>query len=121
MRIVFAAGGVFATILGYYFVDLRTTLLAHPFWSPWGIILGVALAIGLAALVPRAAYWQGLTALLAALGAGVLSWNGRADFAASYADDTLAGQYWYFGYHALLFLAAFGLMRLAICWLNKPD
>lgn len=100
-----------AFVMGAYALDRQMLWLAHPIWQIWGVAAAVLIGAGLAALLPGNARWQGLMAGFFALVAGYLSWAGKADFAASYAEDALAGRYWYIGYHAMLLLAGFGLTR----------
>ncbi|MEX0968991.1 MAG: hypothetical protein WD046_00950 [Paracoccaceae bacterium] len=104
---------VLVLVLGLYMLDRSQLWLGHPIWSPLGIVIGVVIAALSAAILPANARWQGVMALFFAGVAGYLSAAGKADFAASYAEDALAGRYWFFGYQAMLYLAAFGLVRLA--------
>ena len=74
---------------------------AHPWWSArvgWvGAGIGVAALVGLRALRarPAAVLAAGLVALAAA---GLAAHYGKAAFVASYADNHLAGRFWFFGW-----------------------
>ena len=82
---------------------LTETLGAHPFWAisvAWiGVPIGLVLALtsktlGVAWLL-RVAFF-----LLCVVAAYALAALGKERFAASYAEDRLAGQMWYFGWVA---------------------
>lgn len=96
--------------------DITPALGAHPWWGikviwiglPIGLILAVsAWATGWGRR-PRLIGFGALT--LAAFG---LAHFGKTRFAASYAEDALAGQIWYFGWIATCALMAAMLASLA--------
>ena len=72
---------------------------AHPFWSVKIAWIGVPLGLLLALLVRRQPWVTRLVAFSAALVASSLAAHfGRLRFAASFADDRLAGQFWFYGW-----------------------
>ena len=92
-----------------YGLDLPKMLGAHPWWS--GNVIAIGLPVGLA--LALALNWTGLAAAwrvgamgLAMLGAFAFASVGKARFAASYAEDALAGQMWFFGWIATCAFAA---------------
>ncbi|NNE80122.1 MAG: hypothetical protein HKN18_07595 [Silicimonas sp.] len=81
---------------------LSQSLGAHPFWSVNVAWLGVPLGL-LIAFLFRTRRWLlriGVFAVLLAA-AGLTAHWGRLGFAASFAEDKLAGQFWYFGWIAV--------------------
>jgi hypothetical protein len=76
-----------------------STLGAHPFWSELtapalGVIVG---AFGYGLGLWR--YRQGLVAMSAVLGMSIAAAHfGKRVFVASYADNALAGDFWFFGW-----------------------
>lgn len=97
------------------FLGLSLALGAHPFWTtsiavigaPVGAVLGIVLRYG---------SWSGA---LPALVGGVLTavaygtaHLGKTRFAASFAEDAVAGQMWYFGWIATAAFAALTLTLL---------
>tara|TARA_R110002049_G_scaffold4718_12_gene33444 strand:+ start:1930 stop:2409 length:480 start_codon:yes stop_codon:yes gene_type:complete len=102
------------------FTGLWVPFLAHPFWASQGALVGglIGAAAGIVLGQGRVwALWAGLV-LLAATGAITL--YGKAEFAASYAEDAVAGKIWYFGYFATMAALAFTLCRLLMA-LKQPD
>lgn len=94
------AGGV--VIIGAYY-GITRSLGAHPFWDTKIALIGAPIGLGLA-FVLRALKWRWVTRLfvflLALAIAGTAAHQGRLQFAASYAENQLAGQFWYFGWIA---------------------
>ncbi len=86
---------------------------AHPFWARRVVYLGVPIGLILAWLMRRARVGRagrlGLYLVGTAGFFALTSW-GKMRFAASFAEDTLAGQVWYVGWIAT---AAFGTALLA--------
>lgn len=108
-----------ALFLGQFF-GLWVPFLAHPFWALQGALIGGAIGVVAGLLLGQRrgwALWAGLV-LLAATGGITL--YGKAGFAASYAEDALAGKIWYFGYFATMAALAFTLSRLLLA-LKQPD
>ncbi|WDR06370.1 hypothetical protein PSQ90_02570 [Devosia rhodophyticola] len=103
-------------ILGYS--GIVTFLGAHPFWAQstsWiGAIAGAAVALVLLWFrVPRMLA-LGLAGVVL-LAAGLAAYFGKAEFVASYAENGLAGRFWYIGWMvglgALTSLIAVGVGR----------
>ena len=88
---------------------------AHPFWARQVVYLGVPVGLILAWLVRRIGMGRtgrlGLYILGTAAFFALASW-GKMRFAASFAEDTLAGQFWYFGWIATAALGTALLARL---------
>jgi hypothetical protein len=113
---------VAATIAGIVLVVVglsgaTAALGAHPWWAAkvvWiGLAFGLGLGLGAAAL---GAGWR-LRAIAgaAALGcAGLAAVLGKAVFAASYAENALAGRFWYLGWIGLATAAALLLSALVV-------
>ena len=72
---------------------------AHPFWSVKIAWIGVPIGLILAFLI-RSRPWSKRVGLFAVLlaGAAAAAHYGRLAFAASFAENALAGQAWYFGW-----------------------
>lgn len=100
-------------------LDLPKALGAHPWWSGdvllYGGLPGVVLSLALlwftGRRVPVAAGFTVLTAL-----AWATATVGQMRFAASYAEDALAGQAWFFGWIATALCAAAALTALGRTW-----
>lgn len=93
---------------------------AHPFWAVQTGIVG-AIGGGIAfALLRWAGAGAGRLILIGAfglIGAGLAAYFGKQAFVASYAENALAGRFWYFGWFALAGAAVVGLgglIRLAL-------
>lgn len=87
-----------------YATDLTQTLGAHPWWAVRVIWIGVCLGLLISAMlwglrVPYLIRLSGLIPLT--LAAIAITYTGKIRFAASFAEDTLAGQMWYFGWMAI--------------------
>lgn len=88
----------FVVLLAAYW-GLSRALGAHPFWSVKIAWIGVPLGLLLALLFRRQAWTRRLTLFGAALIlTGLAAHFGRLRFAASFADDRLAGQFWFYGW-----------------------
>ncbi len=99
---------VFCAALAYA-TNLPHLLGAHPWWSQSVILIGLPIGVILAGIFARTGVGH-LTQLLittglAGLSFGIATW-GKARFAASYAEDVLAGQMWYVGWIATCALTA---------------
>lgn len=84
-------------------LDLAQLLGAHPFWSHSIIMIGLlpGMILGLIIMrLPMNGLSQGLLATALLLLAYWLAGYGKTRFAASYAEDALAGKLWYFGWIA---------------------
>lgn len=99
---------LFAATLAYV-TGLPQILGAHPWWADKVILLGLPIGIGLA----TTAWALGISRRMRLMGFALLTLtafgvahSGKLQFAASYAEDMLAGQAWYFGWIATCALAA---------------
>ncbi len=93
------AGAVFAAMLWLF--DLPLAAGAHPFWAAKVIWIGAP--IGLLAFVISkflSPIQQILISVVLAALALVAAVQGKAIFAASFAENALAGQAWFFGWIA---------------------
>mgnify|MGYP000265312519 CR=1 FL=1 len=86
-----------AVPIGLAYLGLTKTLGAHIWWDVKTIVIGAPFGVALAFLpLPRALRLFGCLAIaLLAFGAAKY---GQTQFAASYAEDALAGKLWYFGW-----------------------
>ncbi|MEJ1998991.1 MAG: hypothetical protein P8X51_12310 [Maritimibacter sp.] len=86
------------------FLGLPEALGAHPWWAVKsgviGSVIGAAAVIGWRLLFKnaRGITWIALAGLIAAGFSAVL---GKQEFAASYAENALAGRFWFFGWIAI--------------------
>jgi hypothetical protein len=101
-------------------LGLFTAFGAHPWWAArvgWtGAGIGALLVLALHAVGVRPA-GRTLLAALALAEAAWIAWTGKARFAASYAEDALAGRMWHFGWIAIAASATLllaGLLALAL-------
>ena len=78
---------------------LSRALGAHPFWSVKVALIGVPIGLAAALLFRRMAWTRRLAGFLCLLiMTGLAAHFGRLRFAASFAEDQLAGQFWFFGW-----------------------
>ncbi len=83
-------------------IGLPETFGAHPFWARQAGILGTLGGLICYALLRFAGIGPVFLALAATAvltASGLAAHFGKAAFAASYAEDQLAGRLWYFGWH----------------------
>lgn len=82
---------------------ITAKLGAHPWWAAQVVWIGGALGLGLAALLDISGR-AGRFSAMAAMAAGLASWAvaawGKSRFAASFAEDQLAGVFWHYGWIA---------------------
>lgn len=78
---------------------LSRMLGAHPWWDVKTSLIGAALGlVATPILLPASRKWRLLAGLiLLAVAAGAAHY-GKTRFAASFAEDALAGRLWYFGW-----------------------
>ena len=99
-------------VIAAAYLGLTQSLGAHAFWATktaWiGVPIGLVAALALARFgkMPRLVFFAVLL-----VAAGAAAHFGRVEFAASYAENALAGKFWYFGWigvaaTATAFLAA---------------
>ncbi|MGE3739729.1 MAG: hypothetical protein AB7I59_09530 [Geminicoccaceae bacterium] len=103
--------------LGLAYSGLAVRLGAHPWWaqsSAWiGAVAGLVIALGLLR-------FQLNRIAIVAIGAAVVSagaWAahaGKTAFANSYAEDALAGRFWYWGW--ICGLAGLTLVLVTLLW-----
>ena len=88
---------------------------AHPFWARQVVYLGVPIGLILAWIIRRTGIGRtarlGIYLVGTAVFFALAAW-GKMRFAASFADDALAGQVWYFGWIATAALGTALLARL---------
>ncbi len=110
-----AAAGALVLVIGFAWLGGPQALGAHPWWAASvGYIGGAAgvavwLVLTLVRLGPRR---TALAALVVLVAAGVATWIGKTNFAASYAEDALAGRFWYVGW--IVSLAAATVLIAAV-------
>ena len=107
----------------FYATGLTQTLGAHPFWAQKVIWIGVGLGVPLGAIL----WGLGLRKPARLIGVAVLTlaafataYVGKSRFAASYAEDTIAGYMWYFGWMATCVLV-FALISSAVWATRKTN
>lgn len=77
---------------------------AHPWWADQVAFVGIAMGLPAAWLVSRVLPNRSrrLAIVVTALAvSGLVTYFGKARFVASFAEDTLAGRGWYFGWMAV--------------------
>lgn len=80
-------------------IGVSRSLGAHPFWDIKTAVIGAPVGCVLGLALMRLGPAARLTAGLAMLGlAATIARYGKTQFAASYAEDALAGKLWYFGW-----------------------
>ena len=113
------AGALLAAALAVWAAGqagVTVRLGAHPFWAREVPLMGLVLAVPIALV----GFWRpglaGSLALVCLIAGAVSARLGKAAFAASYAENALAGQFWFFGWIVLsggaVALIAVGLARL---------
>jgi len=100
MRILiptFAAALIMAVLVA---LDVAKPLGAHPWWSQNTLMIGAPVGLILATLVVRvsSAVKRLVIAIMFTAVAFAIAKYGQTQFAASYAEDALAGKLWYFGW-----------------------
>ena len=97
--------------------DVAKSLGAHPWWSQKSLLIGAPIGLILAALSSlkiRALPRTFLFTLFTLTAFGIAKY-GQTQFAASYAEDALAGKLWYFGWiitGAMAAAAIFSLVQM---------
>ncbi len=103
---------IFARALSYLFAaavvilaanyGIPKSLGAHPFWSTKIALIGVPVGLVLAVLIRKVSWPRRLGICLIALFlAAVAAHQGRLVFAASFAENHLAGLFWFYGWIAV--------------------
>lgn len=112
------------TLAGFaHLISLPQELGAHPWWADKVIWIGLPIGLALVGLawvlsIPRNLQLVGFT--LFALAAFLAAQGGKTQFAASYAEDLLAGQIWYFGWVVTCALTTAASASL-FCYTRKVD
>ena len=100
-------------------LDLPKALGAHPWWSGevllYGGVPGVILAMVVLWLSKRMFWPAAAFTVLTGMAWGIAT-IGQMRFAASYAEDALAGRAWFFGWIAAALFAAAALTALGRAW-----
>lgn len=98
---ILAAGCAFAIVAGLGAGGVTVALGAHPFWGVKVALIGGAIG-AFSALAWGARLRLGLILSLVVLGVAAVSAHfGKAEFAASYAENDLAGRAWFLGWIAI--------------------
>lgn len=100
LRLFFAAFVIYGCVIFVATLGMLNWLGAHHFWDLTVALLGGPVAVPLLLIAmwrPLAGLSAGL--LAAGLGLGAAAW-GKLAFAASYAENTFAGQCWFLGWIA---------------------
>jgi len=106
---------VTALVMGFAAIGGAEALGAHPWWAARTGLVGAPIGLGLFALAGRIGIGPGrllplaLGGLALAVAAATL---GKARFAASFAEDTLAGRFWFFGWFGVFAMASLALIVL---------
>ena len=112
-RLLAALAGSTILVIGAAQAGLTARLGAHPFWAQSVAWVGVPLGLLLFLLTTR---WnRGRVTLVFAVLAGAslfAAHQGKTTFAASFAENALAGRIWYFGWIAAAGFTAAALATL---------
>lgn len=112
-----AVVGALVVVVGFALIGGSQALGAHPWWAVnVGYIGGAAgtvvwLVLGMIGLGQRRTAFAAAVVLVAA---GIGTWIGKTNFAASYAEDALAGRFWYYGW--IVALAAATVLIAAVLY-----
>ncbi len=103
-------------------LDLPRMFGAHPWWSVKVIWIGLPVGLGFYAAsaslsLSSPVQLVGFTVLTSL--SYIVAVLGKTRFAASYAEDALAGQMWYFGWVGACAFAAAALISLFRYWQQK--
>ena len=105
----------------FYLLDVPTKAGAHPLWADQvlvsGVVIGTILAV---ATTPLPGRLRVIGFSVLAVLSYLVAENGKFRFAESYAEDALAGQLWYFGWHALCIFMVAGVISSSYRQLTKP-
>ena len=103
------------------FVGVNQALGAHPYWAMSTALIGVPFGLVWALIlfrrIPR---WFLILSLASITALGIAAaWYGKTQFAASYAEDVLAGRFWYYGWF-LIPAGVAGLITAVLLPQNNP-
>jgi hypothetical protein len=115
--IAFPLAALLTVAAGWF--GLTQALGAHPFWASKVTLIGAPAGLVIAGIfygfgVPRRVGVVAMSIVTAAALAGAA--KGKAAFAASYAEDQLAGQIWFYGW----IIAAAGFSAALAILVAKP-
>lgn len=103
MRSILTAVVVVAVVIGLAAIGATRALGAHPFWeikiAAIGAPIGALIALIIGYFLDRRGMAAITSAMLAAA-AFTAATLGKARFAASFAEDRIAGKFWYYGWIA---------------------
>lgn len=105
-----------AVLVGAGYLGLSQALGAHPFWAVKVVWIGIgigAVLFGLSRFWAASARVKLPIALALLAGSAGVTILGKARFAASYAEDFVAGRMWFLGWMALV-AAAFLVLALLL-------
>ena len=114
-----AAAATIPVLLAYS--GATTWLGAHPWWSVSIAWIGAPIGLTLAIVAVVMGLRRPLTIIAAAMLlilAGLSAHFGKAEFAASFAENGLAGRFWYFGWIGVM--AALPVMLALALWPGRP-
>ncbi|WP_108816496.1 hypothetical protein [Loktanella sp. Alg231-35] len=101
-RIVIAVGIGLIAALVLYVAGVTTLAGAHPRWADQLFYSGAGLGTVLALIAIQFAFVPRTIALsVTVIAAYLVADFGKTRFAASFAEDVVAGQMWFFGWHVL--------------------
>ncbi|WP_461406157.1 hypothetical protein [Falsiruegeria mediterranea] len=100
-------------------LDLPKMLGAHPWWSVKVIWIGLTIGLGIFAIGAALKLSGRVTSVgftVLTIASYAVATLGKTRFAASYAEDAIAGQMWYFGWIATCAFTAAALLSLFRYW-----
>jgi len=83
---------------GLAWLGLTEALGAHPFWSFKVALIGAPVGCVLGLVLPVGRKLRLGAALVVLIVAAAAAYWGKIGFVTSYAEDALAGKFWYFGW-----------------------
>lgn len=104
-----------AMVIALAYLGVPRMLGAHPFWAVKVAYIGIGFGVVIAASfwVWQGSWWAKLAVFAGLLlASAALTGFGKMRFAASYAEDFLAGRLWYFGWIAVVGFGFALLMQL---------
>lgn len=118
-------------ILGLVLIGLEMAgfwiwFVAHPSWSAQGVYIGLVIGLGLmivgwglSKLMGTRRLMLFVLSVIVAIAAVAATKLGKMGFVNSYAENQLAGKFWYFGYMSMI--GAVFAMLVALLRLRKSD
>jgi hypothetical protein len=92
-----------AYLFGMQFLNVPVVLGAHPLWAMKVVLIGLILGLSVSVvfhLIRTRRLKRYLLLCAALIAAFSLAHYGKTQFAASYAEDVIAGKFWFFGWIA---------------------